>query len=131
MFIYDIIAAYSVNLVNLEVGFLKAKLNNEKESSPVKTMRAAERLLKKGDISIAAAYFWYAGNTFREIKEYELSASAYEKAAYCHSSENRWEKAAEDYLSASKMYECAGFFVKAEAMKRNADKMRILQKKGA
>lgn len=109
---------------------MKAKLqSNEKESSPLKTMRAAERLLKKGDINMAAAYFWSAGNNFRETKEYELSANAYEKAAYCHNSENRWEKAVEDYLSASKMYECAGSSVKAEAMKRNAEKMKMLQRK--
>jgi tetratricopeptide (TPR) repeat protein len=92
-------------------------------------MRAAERLFKKGDTSMAAAYFWSAGNTFREIKEYELSANAYEKAAYCYESENRWEKAVEEYLSASKMYERSGSSVKAEAMKRNAEKMKMLQKK--
>jgi len=109
---------------------LKAKLQNkEKESSPVKTMRAAERLLKKGDISMAATYFWSAGNTFREIKEYELSAKAYEKAAYCYELENHCEKAAEEYLSASKMYERAGSSLKAKAMKTNAGKVNTPQKK--
>jgi tetratricopeptide (TPR) repeat protein len=106
---------------------LKAKVQNtKKKGSPMKTMRAAEQLLKKGDTDRASAYFWYAGNTFRELEEYELSASAYEKAAYCDISENRLEKAVEDYLLASKMYEHASLFIKAEAMKRNAEKVRVI-----
>jgi tetratricopeptide (TPR) repeat protein len=97
----------------------------------MKTMLTAERLLKKGDIDMAAVYFYYAGEAFRGSGEYELSASAYEKAAHCDVSENRWDKAVEDYLLASKMYKQAGLLVKAEAMKRNAEKMRTLQVKGA
>ena len=111
-----------------EVGLLKMKLrSNKKESNPAKTMRAAERLLKKGDLDVAALYFWSAGNNFRENKEYELSANAYERAAYCHSSEDHWERAVEDYLSASNMYELAGSSLKATAMKGNAEKMKMLQ----
>lgn len=91
---------------------------------PLRTMQAAEQLLKNGDTDMAATYFWFAGQKFQKEKKYELSANAYQKVAYCYELDSRWEKAAEEYLSASKMYERAGSLIKAQAMKHNAEKMK-------
>jgi len=97
------------------------KEEKKEESAPLRTMQAAEQLLKKGDADMAAVYFWLAGNKFQEIEEYELSGRAYEKAAYCYELDGLWDKAANEYISAAKMYELAGLSAKAEGMKKNAN----------
>lgn len=91
------------------------------EKDPSKTMRTADKLLEKGDTGMAATYFWCAGNGFREMEKYEMSGLAYEKAAHCYELDGRWDKAADDYLSASEMYDLAGSPTKAKAMRNIAD----------
>lgn len=98
----------------------KKKANTEGKSTS-QTIQTARKLLESGDTNMAATYFWYAGNEYQKSEEYELSGSAYEKAAYCYELDGRWDKAGEEYLSASKMYGLAGLPVKAKAMKKMAN----------
>ena len=106
----------------------KKQQTRRAEKAPLGTMRTAEQLLKEGNTDMAAVYFWYAANKFEKIGEYELSGSAYEKAAYCYELDGRLDKAAEEYLSASKVYDRAGLPIKAKAMKNNADHMYACEK---
>jgi dephospho-CoA kinase len=101
-------------------GAIMKKQDNWTESASA-TVRAAGKLLKSGDFGMAATYYWSAGNTYEQGRKYRLSAVAHERAAYCHELDGHWDSAAEEYLSAYKMYEVAGLATKAKTAKAMAD----------